>query len=52
MQKFGEGLWGLGLSKWNEVGGIGKRMPRRSSGAIYWPRLNPTLFSFFSNFGN
>jgi hypothetical protein len=47
MQKFGEGLWELGLSKWNEVGGIGKRTPMRSMGAIYWPRLNPILFSLF-----
>jgi hypothetical protein len=50
--KVGEGLWELGLSKRNEVGGIGKRTPRRSSGAIYWPRLSPILFSLFSNFGN
>jgi hypothetical protein len=48
---FSEGLWELGLSKRNEVGGIGKRTPRRSSGAIYWPRLSPILFSLFSNFG-
>jgi hypothetical protein len=51
MQKFGEGLWELGLSKRNEVGGVRKRTPRRPSGAIYWPRLSPVLFSFFSNFG-
>jgi hypothetical protein len=47
MQKFGEGLWELGLSKRNEVGGVGKRTPRRPSGAIYWPRLSPILISFF-----
>jgi hypothetical protein len=42
MQKFGEGLWELGLSKRNDVGGVGKR-----TGDIYWPRLSPVLFSFF-----
>jgi hypothetical protein len=47
MQKFGEGLWELGLSKRDEVGGVGKRTPRRSLATIYWPRLSPTLFSFF-----
>jgi hypothetical protein len=47
MQKFGEGLWELGLSKRNEVDGVGKRTPRRSSATIYWPRLSPILFSFF-----
>jgi hypothetical protein len=47
MQKFGEGFWELGLSKWNEVGGVGKRTPKRSSGAIYWLRLSPILFSLF-----
>jgi hypothetical protein len=47
MQKFGEGLWELGLSKRDEVGGVGKRTPRRSSATIYWPRLSPILFSFF-----
>jgi hypothetical protein len=47
MQKFGEGLWELGLSKRNEVGGVGKRTPRRSPATIYWPRLSPILFSFF-----
>jgi hypothetical protein len=47
MQKFGEGLCELGLSKRNEVGGVGKRMLRRSSRSIYWPRLSPILFSFF-----
>jgi hypothetical protein len=52
MQKFGEGLWELGLSKRDEVGGVGKRTPRRSPTTIYWPRLSPTLFSLFSNFGN
>jgi hypothetical protein len=51
MQKFGEGLWELGLSKRDEVGGVGKRTPRRSPTTIYWPRLSPTLFSLFSNFG-
>jgi hypothetical protein len=50
MQKFGEGLWKLGLSKRDEVGGVGKRMPRRSPATIYWPRLSPILFSFFLNF--
>jgi hypothetical protein len=50
--KFDEGLWELGLSKHNEVGGVGKRTPRRSSGTIYWPRLSPILLSLFSNFGN
>jgi hypothetical protein len=47
MQKFGEGLWELGLSKRNEVGGVGKRTPRRSPATIYWPRLSPILFSLF-----
>jgi hypothetical protein len=47
MQKFGEGLWELGLSKQNEVGGVGKRTPRRSPTTIYWPRLSPSFFSFF-----
>jgi hypothetical protein len=47
MQKFGEGLWELGLSKRNEVGGVGKRTLRRSSATIYWPRLSPILFSLF-----
>jgi hypothetical protein len=47
MQKFGEGLWELGLSKRNEVGGVGRTMPRRSSGSIYWPRLSPVYFPFF-----
>jgi hypothetical protein len=47
MQKFGDGLWGRGLSKRNEVGGVGKRTSRRSSGAIYWPRLSLILISFF-----
>jgi hypothetical protein len=47
MQKFSEGFWELGLSKRNEVGGIGKRTPRRSPTTIYWPRLSPILFSFF-----
>jgi hypothetical protein len=50
MQKFGEGLWELGLSKRNEIDGVGKRTLRRSSRAIYWPRLSPVYF--FSNFGN
>jgi hypothetical protein len=52
MQKFGEGLWELGLSKRNEVGGVGKRTPWRSPATIYWPRLSPVLFSLFSNFRN
>jgi hypothetical protein len=47
MQKFGEGLWELGLSKRNEVGGVGKRTPRRSPATIYWSRLSPILFSLF-----
>jgi hypothetical protein len=47
MQKFGEGFWELGLSKRDNVGGVGKRMTRRSSGVIYWPRLSLILFSFF-----
>jgi hypothetical protein len=47
MQKFGEGLWELGLSKRNEVGGVGKRTPRRSPATIYWPRLSVILFSLF-----
>jgi hypothetical protein len=33
--KVREGLWELGLSNRNEVGGVGKRTPRKSSGAIY-----------------
>jgi hypothetical protein len=33
--------------KWDEVGGVGKRTPRRSLATIYWPRLSPTLFSLF-----
>jgi hypothetical protein len=28
MQKFGDGFWELGLSKRDEVGGVGKRTPR------------------------
>jgi hypothetical protein len=47
MQKFGEGSYEIGLSKQNEVGGIGMRTPRRSSGTIYWPRLSPVYFPFF-----
>jgi hypothetical protein len=47
MQKFGEGLWELGLSKRNEVGDVGNRTPRRPPATIYWPRLSPILFSFF-----
>jgi hypothetical protein len=47
MQKFGEGLWELGLSKRDEVGGVGKRTPRRSPATIYWTRLSLILFSFF-----
>jgi hypothetical protein len=47
MQKFGEGLWELGLSKRDEVGGVGKRMPRISPATIYWPRLSPILLSLF-----
>jgi hypothetical protein len=46
MQKLGDGSWELGLSKRDEVGSVGKRMPRRSSGTIYWPRLSLVLFSF------
>jgi hypothetical protein len=46
MQKFGDGLWELGLSKRDEVGGVRKRMPRRSSGTIYWPRLSLVYFPF------
>jgi hypothetical protein len=46
MQKFGEGLWELGLSKRNKVGGVGKRTPRRSPATIYWPRLSPIYFPF------
>jgi hypothetical protein len=45
MQKFGDSLWELGLSKRDEVDGVGKRTPRRSSGTIYWPRLSQVLFS-------
>jgi hypothetical protein len=52
MKKFGDGLWELGLSKRDEVGGVGKRMPRRSSGAIYSSRLSRFYFPLFSNFGN
>jgi hypothetical protein len=52
MQKFGKGLCELGLSKRDEVGGVGKRTPRRSRVTIYYPRLSQILFSFFSNFGN
>jgi hypothetical protein len=40
-------LWELGLSKRNEVGGVGKRTPRRSPATIYWSRLSPILFSLF-----
>jgi hypothetical protein len=47
MQKFGEGLWELGLSKRDEVGGVGKRTPRRSPATIYWTRLSLIVFSFF-----
>jgi hypothetical protein len=47
MQKFGDGLWELGLSKRDEVDDVGKRKPRRSSGAIYWPRLSSVWFPFF-----
>jgi hypothetical protein len=47
MRKFGEGLWELGSSKRDEVGGVGQRTPRRLSATIYWPRLSPVLFSFF-----
>jgi hypothetical protein len=47
MQKFGEGLWELGLSKRNEVGGVGKRTSRRSPATIYWSRLSPVLFPFY-----
>jgi hypothetical protein len=47
MQKFGEGLWELGLSKRDEVGGVGKRTPTRSLATIYWSRLSPILFSFY-----
>jgi hypothetical protein len=47
MQKFGEGMWEIGFSKWDEVGGVGKRTPKRSPATIYWPRLSSILFSFF-----
>jgi hypothetical protein len=47
MQKFGEGLWELGLSRRDEIGGVGKRTPTRSPTTIYCPRLSPTLFSLF-----
>jgi hypothetical protein len=47
MQKLGEGLWELGLLKRDEVGGVGKRTPRRSPATIYWQRLSLTLFSLF-----
>jgi hypothetical protein len=47
MQKFGDGLWELGLSKRDEIGGVGKRTPRRSQATIYRLRLSPVLFSFF-----
>jgi hypothetical protein len=47
MQKFGEGLWELGLSKRDEVSVIGKRTPRRSPVTIYWPRLSQILFFLF-----
>jgi hypothetical protein len=40
-------LWELGLSKRDEVGGVGKRTPRRSPATIYWSRLSPILFSLF-----
>jgi hypothetical protein len=50
--KVQRGFVGATVIERNEVGGVGKRTPRRSSGAIYWPRLSPILFSLFSNFGN
>jgi hypothetical protein len=47
MQKFGEGLWELGLSKWNEVGGIGKRTPKEIAGNYLLAEIESDLFSFF-----
>jgi hypothetical protein len=48
MQKFGEGLWELGLLRRNKVGGIGKRTPR----SYLLAKIESDFIFLFSNFGN
>jgi hypothetical protein len=47
MQKFGEGSWELGLSKRNEVGGVGKRS-EEIIGSYLLPEIESDfIFPFF-----